>query len=208
MSEGWIDDQLVARGIRDARVLDVMARVPREAFVPEVSRALAYADRALPLSCGQTISQPFMVASMTEALRLTGTERVLEVGTGSGYQSAILASLAREVITIERWPELADAARERLAALGYTNITVVAADGTRGDPPHAPFDRILVTAGAPRAPESLKQQLVADGGVLVIPIGPPGHQWLTVISRQGDRFEESVREACVFVPLVGAEGWP
>jgi protein-L-isoaspartate(D-aspartate) O-methyltransferase len=207
MSEGWIDEQLVARGIRDPRVLEVMARVPREAFVPEASRALAYADRALPLACGQTISQPFMVASMTEALRLTGGERVLEIGTGSGYQTAILASLAREVTTIERWPELANDAKARLAALGYENVTVLVADGTLGDPSRAPFDRILVTAGAPRVPEPLKQQLVPNGGVLVIPIGPSGHQWLTVISRQDDRFEESVRDACVFVPLVGEEGW-
>jgi protein-L-isoaspartate(D-aspartate) O-methyltransferase len=207
MSEGWIDEQLVARGIGDPRVLEAMARVPREAFVPEASRALAYADRALPLACGQTISQPFMVASMTEALQLTGAERVLEVGTGSGYQTAILASLAHEVITIERWPELAGAARARLAALGYRNVTVIVGDGTLGDPSHAPFDRILVTAGAPHVPEPLKQQLVPDGGVLVIPIGSSGHQRLTVVSRHADRFTESVGEACVFVPLVGEEGW-
>src|SRR4051794_11184301 len=116
MSEAWIDEQLVERGIRDPRVLEAMARVPRESFVPEASRPLAYADRALPLACGQTISQPFMVASMTEALRLTGRERVLEIGTGSGYQTAILACLAREVISIERWPELAGDAQGRLAA--------------------------------------------------------------------------------------------
>jgi protein-L-isoaspartate(D-aspartate) O-methyltransferase len=204
----WIDEQLLARGIRDARVLDAMARVPRDAFVPDVSRAQAYADRALPLPCGQSISQPFMVALMTEALALDGSERVLEIGTGSGYQTAILASLAREVITIERWPDLADAAQLTLTRLGYTNVKIIVADGTLGLPAIAPFDRILVTAGAPRVPESLKRQLSAQGGMLVIPIGPPDQQRLTVITREGERFGESIRESCVFVPLVGQEGWP
>src|SRR5258706_3692539 len=151
MSEGWIDEQLVARGITDARVLAAMRRVPRESFVPNAAQSYAYDDRALPIGSGQTISQPYMVAVMSEALRLTGSERVLDVGTGSGYQAAVLGELAREVITIERVPELAEAAKARLAALGYTNIDVRVGDGTLGIPSNAPFDAILVAAGAPRA---------------------------------------------------------
>jgi len=207
MSEGWIDEQLVARGITDARVLDVMRRVPREAFVPSASSELAYADRALPIGCGQTISQPYMVAVMSEALRLTGGERVLEVGTGSGYQAAVLGELARHVMTVERVPELAEAARARLAALGYTNVDVSVGDGTLGSPSHAPFDGILVAAGAPRAPDALKEQLSPEGGRLVIPVGPAEQQWLVVITRHGDRFTESTGIGCVFVPLLGRNGW-
>ncbi len=206
--ERMIADQLAARGIRDQRVLEAMRRVPRHAFVPEASRALAYADHALPIGSGQTISQPFMVAVMTEALLLKGTERVLEIGAGSGYQAAILAELAREVISIERRPELAETARTTLAALGYTNIRVIVGDGTVGYAPAAPFDGILVAAGAPRVPESLKQQLSATGGRLIIPIGPAEQQRLVVIVRDENRFNESLREGCVFVPLVGAEAWP
>ena len=207
MSEGWIDEQLVARGITDARVLDVMRRVPREAFVPNASSEQAYADRALPIGCGQTISQPYMVAVMSEALRLTGSERVLEIGTGSGYQAAVLGELARHVMTIERVPELAEAARARLAALGYTNVEVSVGDGTLGSPSDAPFDGILVAAGAPRAPDALKEQLSPEGGRLVIPVGPAEQQWLVVITRHGDRFTESTGIGCVFVPLLGQHGW-
>jgi protein-L-isoaspartate(D-aspartate) O-methyltransferase len=204
----WIDEQLVARGIRDARVLDAMRRVPREAFVPEASQPLAYADRALPIQSGQTISQPFMVAVMTQALMLQGEERVLEIGTGSGYQAAILAVLAAEVVTIERRPELADAARTTILSLGYTNVDVIVGDGTLGLVTRAPFDRILVTAGAPRVPEALMQQLSPAGGRLVIPVGSSEQQWLRVIARDGDRFEEETLDACVFVPLVGEDAWP
>jgi protein-L-isoaspartate(D-aspartate) O-methyltransferase len=203
----WIDEQLLARGVADARVLDAMRRVPRDAFVPEQARSEAYADRALPIGGGQTISQPYMVAVMTEALRLTGSERVLEVGTGSGYQAAVLAELAREVITVERLPDLADAARARLAALGYANVHVIVGDGSIGSPPHAPFAGILVAAGAPHLPEALKRQLSFDGGRLVIPIGPAEQQRLTVVTRDGDRFTESTGVGCVFVPLLGDEGW-
>ena len=206
MSDGWIDDQLVARGIADARVLDAMRRVARDAFVPDDSHAAAYADRALPIGSGQTISQPYMVAVMTEALRLTGAERVLEVGTGSGYQAAILAELAREVITIERRPELAETARQRLAALGYTNVEVVIGDGTLGSPAHAPFDAILVAAAAPHVPAPLKQQL-SDGGRLVLPVGPSDQQRLHIITRLGEQFSQTLGVGCVFVPLIGAEGW-
>lgn len=203
----WIDDQLVARGIRDTRVLDAMRRVPRHAFVEQDAQGLAYADRALPIGDGQTISQPYMVAAMTEALRLQGHERVLDVGTGSGYQAAILAELARAVVTIERRPDLAEAARERLVSLGYRNIRVVIGDGSLGYVDDAPYDGILVAAASPRVPESLKHQL-ADNGRLVIPVGPPDQQRLIIVHRDGDRFVESVHEGCVFVPLVGAEGWP
>jgi protein-L-isoaspartate(D-aspartate) O-methyltransferase len=206
--ERMITDQLAARGIRDQRVLEAMRRVPRHAFVQEESRALAYADRALPIGSGQAISQPYMVAVMTEALLLKGTERVLEIGTGSGYQAAILAELTREVITIERRPELAERARTTLAALGYPNIRVIVGDGTVGYASAAPFDGILVAAGAPRVPESLKQDLSAAGGRLVIPIGPAEQQRLAVIIRDGNSFDQSLREGCVFVPLVGAEAWP
>jgi protein-L-isoaspartate(D-aspartate) O-methyltransferase len=203
----WIDEQLVARGIKDARLLDAMRRVPREAFVPPTSQTLAYADRALPIGSGQTISQPFMVAVMSEALRLDGAERVLEIGTGSGYQTAILAELAAHVFSIERHPALADAARATLLALGYTNVDVVVGDGTLGLADQAPFDRILVTAGAPRVPDALSQQLSPQGGRLVIPVGTPEQQWITVVVRDGDRFNESTREACVFVPLLGQDAW-
>jgi protein-L-isoaspartate(D-aspartate) O-methyltransferase len=207
VSEGWIDEQLVARGITDARVLDAMRRVPRDAFVPPDSRDAAYADRALPIGLGQSISQPYMVAAMTEALRLTGDERALDVGTGSGYQAAILSELAREVITIERRLELADEARATLAALGRSNVLVLAGDGTLGSPVHAPFDAIVVGAGAPRVPDALKAQL-ALGGRLVIPVGPPEHQRLHVVLRDGHGFVETLGIECVFVPLIGAEGWP
>jgi protein-L-isoaspartate(D-aspartate) O-methyltransferase len=206
--ERMVTDQLAARGIRDQRVLDAMRRVLRHAFVPEESRALAYADRALPIGSGQTISQPLMVALMTEALLLTGTERVLEIGTGSGYQAAILAELAREVISIERRPELAETAHATLAALGCSNVQVIVGDGTIGYASAAPFDGILVGAGAPRVPESLKQQLSVTGGRLIIPIGPAEQQQLAVIVRDEKGFTQWLREACVFVPLVGAEAWP
>jgi len=200
-------EQLQRRGVHDARVLDAMARVPRHEFVPPEQQAQAYGDCALPIGEGQTISQPFMVAVMSAALALAGGERVLEIGTGSGYQAAVLGALAREVITIERRASLAAVARQRLASLGYTNIDVVVADGSNGYPPRAPYGGIIVTAGAPRVPASLKTQL-ADGGRLVVPIGSRFHQDLVVVERRGDALVETMREACAFVPLVGQEGWP
>jgi protein-L-isoaspartate(D-aspartate) O-methyltransferase len=168
--------------------------------------SLAYADRALAIGNGQTISQPYMVAVMTQALALLGGERVLEIGTGSGYQAAILGELAREVVTIERHADLAEAARVCLESLGFKNISVVVGDGT-ANAAVVPYDAILVTAGAPRVPESLKAQL-ADGGRLVIPIGSHAHQELTVIVRRRDALVESLHEGCVFVPLVGLQAWP
>jgi len=202
-----VAEQLERRGIRDARVLDAMRRVPRDAFVAPADHWRAYADQALPIGEGQTISQPYMVAAMTEALGLAGGERVLEIGTGSGYQAAILAELAGEVISIERHAALAEAARGRLADLGYANVTVLVADGSVGYPGCGPYAGILVAAGAPRVPEALKLQL-AENGRLVIPVGPQGHQELTVLRREAGQWRETTREPCVFVPLIGQEGWP
>jgi len=202
-----LDSQIRARNVRDPRVLEAVRTVPRHLFVEEALRDRAYLDKALPIGEKQTISQPYMVAAMTESLNLQGDERVLDVGTGSGYQAAILAELAREVITIERRPELADTARERLVSLGYHNIRVVVGDGSVGFEESAPYHGILVAAGSPRVPESLKYQLV-DGGRLVIPVGPPEHQRLTLVRRAGNNFVETVQDECVFVLLRGAEGWP
>jgi len=202
-----VDEQIAARGIRDARLLDAMRRVPRHLFVPTDQQPLAYTDRALPIGADQTISQPFMVATMTEALGAGPSAVVLEVGTGSGYQAAVLSLLVREVITLERRPDLASAAASTLSSLGFQNVTVIVGDGTLGAPELGPFDGILVTAGAPRVPPALPAQL-RDRGRLVIPVGPPSHQEVVVVSRRGDRFEESRREGCVFVPLIGAAGWP
>jgi protein-L-isoaspartate(D-aspartate) O-methyltransferase len=203
-----VAEQLARRGVRDRGVLDAMGRVPREEFVAPSDRWRAYADQALPIGEGQTISQPYMVAVMTAALALTGGGRVLEIGTGSGYQAAVLAELAGEVITIERHAALAEAARARLADLGYTNVTVLVGDGSVGYAAGAPYDGILVAAAAPRVPEAIKLQL-REGGRLVIPVGPPGEQELVVIRRGPDgQFIESAGDPCVFVPLVGQEGWP
>jgi protein-L-isoaspartate(D-aspartate) O-methyltransferase len=181
--------------------------VPRHHFVPRDQQRLAYADRALPIAEDQTISQPFMVATMTEALQVGPDALVLEVGTGSGYQAAVLSLLVREVVSIERRPELAAAAAANLAALGYHNVRVIVGDGTLGAPDLAPFDGILVTAGAPRVPPALTGQL-RDHARLVIPVGPSGHQEIAVITRDGDRYDEVGGESCVFVPLIGAGGWP
>jgi protein-L-isoaspartate(D-aspartate) O-methyltransferase len=202
-----VSEQLERRGIRDPRVLDAMRSVPRHLFVPPERQAGAYEDRALPIGDGQTISQPYMVATMTEALSIAAGAHVLEIGTGSGYQAAILAVLARDVITIERRPGLAEAAARRLMSLGFTNVTVVVADGSGGYPGAAPYDAIVATAGAPQVPASLRTQL-ADGARLVMPVGSAFHQDLVVTRRRGETFVESRGESCVFVPLVGREGWP
>ena len=201
-----VASQLERRGVREPRVLDAMRHVPRHMFVPPDQRAGAYEDRALPIGSGQTISQPYMVAIMSAALGSVAGMRVLEIGTGSGYQAAVLAELAAEVITIERRPELGETARQRLASLGCTNITVIVGDGSLGHPAGAPYAGIVVTAGAPGVPASLKAQL-ADGARLVVPVGSQEHQHLLVIERAGDSFIEVRAEACVFVPLIGCEGW-
>jgi protein-L-isoaspartate(D-aspartate) O-methyltransferase len=201
-----VERQIADRGIDDPRVLAAMREVPRHLFVPPAGRGEAYDDRPVPIGEGQTISQPFMVAIMTALLGPRDTDRVLEVGTGSGYQAAILARLSAQVISIERHQALADAARERLRDLGIDNVTIVVADGTEGWPGGAPYSRILVTAGAPRIPDPLRAQL-AQGGRLVIPVGPAGFQRLTTVERNGDRFEIAEGAACRFVPLVGRHGW-
>jgi protein-L-isoaspartate(D-aspartate) O-methyltransferase len=201
-----IDRQLRARDVADERVLEAMARVPRERFVPAELRARAYEDAALPIGHGQTISQPYMVARICEELGLRGSERVLDVGTGSGYQAAVLAELAREVHTIERIPELAEQARANLAAAGVENVTVHVGDGTLGLPEHAPFQAIAVAAAAPEPPPSLYDQLTV-GGRLVVPVGCRSGQELLVVVRspEGPAVLRSV--PCRFVPLVGEEGF-
>jgi protein-L-isoaspartate(D-aspartate) O-methyltransferase len=198
--------QLERRGVREPRVLEAMRHVPRHLFVPREQQAAAYEDRALPIGYAQTISQPYMVAIMSAALGPLAGKRVLEIGTGSGYQAAVLAELAAEVITIERRPELGETARQTLTSLGYARVTVIIGDGSLGHPPCAPYAGILVTAGAPQVPASLKAQL-ADGGRLVVPVGSHDHQDLMVIERVGATFVEVRAEACVFVPLIGSEGW-
>jgi protein-L-isoaspartate(D-aspartate) O-methyltransferase len=193
-------------GIYDVSVLHAMASIPREQFVSEALRDVAYTDRALPLCLGQTISQPMMVAVMTQALRLSGRERVLEIGTGSGYQTAILSRLAASVHTIERHEELTAPVAKRLASLGISNVTLIVGDGSLGWPQEAPYDRILVTAGAPSIPDSLLHQLILDG-ILVIPVGRADLQELQVIQKGMDTIHVQSLGQCIFVPLVGEEGW-
>ena len=202
-----LEEQLRARGIRDPRVLEAMEAVPRETFVPAAERALAYEDSAVPLGQGQTVSQPYMVAVMTEALRPRPDDRVLEIGTGSGYQTAVLARLVAEVYSIERFDALADDARRRLDALGVENVRIRVGDGTLGWPEHAPFDAILVTAGAPAVPPPLREQLSEDGGRLVIPVGDHRLQELVRLERRGTEWHRDELLGCRFVPLVGEEGW-
>ena len=202
-----VHSQIQGRGIRDQRVLEALGRVPRHLFVPEASRRSAYDDTPLPIGHGQTISQPYMVALMTEALRLRPGIKVLEVGTGSGYQAAVLAELGCEVHTVECIPELAEDARRRLRALGYDGVQVHPADGSVGLLVEAPFGGVLVTAGGPRVPEPLREQLAADGGVLVIPVGDRLVQTLLRVTRGGEAYREENLGGCRFVPLVGEEGW-
>ena len=203
-----VESQLAARGIVDTRVLEAMAWVPREDFLPEDRQSWAYCDRAVPLGHGQTVSQPYMVAAMTEALRLGPEDRVLEVGTGSGYQAAVLSAIAAEVFTIERLPDLQSAAEERLAALGISNVRFRVGDGSLGWPEEVPFDAIIVTAGAPSVPPALKSQVNEDGGRLVIPVGPRRQQSLIRYTRTGNEYVTERLLNCAFVPLVGSEGWP
>ena len=203
-----VESQLRGRGVEDERVLAAMRSVPREEFLPERHRHLAYVDGAVPIDAGQTISQPYMVARMTELLRVAPGDRILEVGTGSGYQAAVLAELGASVTSIERQAELAPQARERLARLGYgERVDVRIGDGTLGAPDDAPFDGIIVTAGAPRVPEALLEQL-GDAARLVVPVGPRDRQDLRVVQRHGREWREWSEGPCVFVPLVGQEGWP
>ncbi|MCL6504750.1 MAG: protein-L-isoaspartate(D-aspartate) O-methyltransferase [Pirellulales bacterium] len=196
-----VQDQLIRRGIRSQPVLEAMLHVPRERFVQTLDPEEAYSDQALPIECGQTISQPYMVALMTEALSLSGKERVLEVGTGSGYQTAILARLAAEVVSLERHAELSVRAKQVLAELGCRNVELVVGDGTLGWPARAPYDRILVTAGAACVPQPLWEQL-AEGGILVIPVDCGDGQILERITKRSGRAVREALTGCRFVPLV------
>jgi protein-L-isoaspartate(D-aspartate) O-methyltransferase len=201
-----VEEQLRVRGLRDEAVLDAMMQVPREAFIPAASRHLAYDDRALAIEHGQTISQPYIVAYMTEKLLTTPSCRVLEVGTGTGYQAAVLASLVQHVYSIERLSDLKEKAAAVLAELGISNVSLFVGDGTLGLPEYAPFDRIIVTAGAPNVPRALVEQLV-NGGVMVVPVGRENEQSLVRVTRRGDRAFEERMLGCRFVKLVGEEGW-
>ena len=203
-----VDEQLVARGLADARVLAAMRRIPREAFVAPADEAKAYDDSPLQIDAKQTISQPYIVALMAEAAKLSPTDRVLEVGTGSGYAAAVFAELAAQIFSIERHSPLADTARDRVATLGYRNIFVGTGDGTLGWREHAPFEAIIVAAGSPTLPAALCEQLTL-GGRLVIPVGAEEHQALLRVTRTAaERWAEEDLGPVRFVPLIGAQGWP
>src|ERR1022692_2479363 len=208
LRNGMVDRQVVARGVRSHVVLDALRAIPREAFLPETLQEFAYEDSPLPIAEGQTISQPYIVTLMAEALLLEGGEKVLEIGTGSGYAAAVLAEIAAEVYTVERIGQLAEKAAAALAEQGYDNVHVLHGDGTRGWPEHAPYDAIVVAAGGPQVPESLKEQLKI-GGRLVIPVG--ADRRLQELVRGVRASEHEYRTEGIadvrFVPLVGAEGW-
>ena len=203
-----VDRDVAGRGISDPRVIRAMATVPRERFIDPEQASCAYGDEPLPIGEGQTISQPYIVARMTEALDLGSTDRVLEIGTGSGYAAAVLAEIAAEVYTVERVAALADRARWRLAALGYRQVHVRLGDGTLGWPEHGPYDAIAVTAGGPDVPQALLEQL-AIGGRLVMPVGPMrfGQRLVRIVRGHGGLRREEL-DPVAFVPLVGAQGWP
>ncbi len=201
-----VKEQIRRRGVTDERVLEAMLAVPREVFIPPDQCRRAYEDRALPIGCNQTISQPFIVAYMTEQLALSPDATVLEIGTGSGYQTAILAMLCERVFTVERLTHMHEAAIRNLAQLGIRNVTAVVGDGSGGLPEHAPYQRILVTAAAPKVPQRLVDQL-ADGGILVLPVGGEAEQTIIRVNRQCGRTTETPALACRFVKLIGKEGW-
>lgn len=204
--ERMVKEQLIARGIRDPRVLQAMRTVPRHRFIRREYRHLAYADGPLPIGHQQTISQPYIVALMTELLKLNGTERVLEVGTGSGYQAAVLSLLAAEVHSVERLPELTRQAQKVLQALGYTNVYLHNGDGSQGWPEHAPYQGVIITAAAPQVPPPIQDQL-DNGGRIVIPVGGPYGQTLQLWTRQGDKWDREAQVPVAFVPLRGTWGW-
>ena len=201
-----VEEQIRRRGIRDERVFSVMAEVPRHLFIPKEIRQLAYADEPLPIGEGQTISQPYIVAEMTAALRLSGTEKVLEIGTGSGYQTAILARLCREVVTIERIAALSAAARTRLVAMDAGNVMYIVGDGSLGSPANAPFDRILSAAASPSVPAPWISQL-SEGGIIVLPVGGRYEQELIRVTLAKGHTDTEVLGGCRFVPLVGMHGF-
>lgn len=202
-----IEYHLKGRDINDSRVLDAMARIPREPFVPAKYAAQSYDDNPLPIGVGQTISQPYIVALMTQSLKLTGSEDVLEIGTGSGYQTAILATLAKKVYTIERLNELSESAQAVLGRLGFENIEYYIGDGSCGWPTDIQFDRIIVTAGVPAIPEPLQRQL-KEGGLLVAPVGGPWTQELVVAEKKKGQLQQKIICGCRFVKLVGKHGYP
>jgi protein-L-isoaspartate(D-aspartate) O-methyltransferase len=197
-----IHRDLMQRGISSPRVLQAMEAVPRDIFMSEGWRDEAYADHAAPIDCGQTISQPYMVALMTEALNLTGDEKVLEIGTGSGYQTALLSRLARRVVSIERHEPLSRQAEKALNQIGCENVLLIVGDGTQGYPPEAPYDRIIVTAAADEIPPALAEQL-AEGGWMIIPLGADDHQVLQSLHKRGGQFDRQALTPCRFVPLIG-----
>lgn len=201
-----VENQIVERGIKNKRVIEAMKKVPRDLFVPEEIRDEAYDDRALPIGYGQTISQPYIVALMTELLELKGDEKVLEIGTGSGYQAAVLAEIVREVHTIERISELAELAKKKFEKLGYKNIKVYVKDGTEGLPEEAPFDRIIITAATPELPEPLIAQL-KEGGIIVAPVGERFSQYMLKAEKKGSELEQHYLIPVAFVPLIGKYGW-
>ena len=204
--ERMVAEQVAGRGVADARVLDAMRRVPRHRFVEEALRERAYGDYPLPIGEGQTISQPFMVGRMTELLRLAGREKVLEIGTGSGYQAAVLSRCAARVCTVERLPRIAARARQLLEELGYANVWVRTANGTFGWPDEAPFDRILVAAGGPVVPPPLFEQLI-EGGLMIMPVGGADGQKLQLIEKVRGEMRITEDSGCVFVPLIGKHAW-
>ena len=201
-----VDGQIISRGVTDPRVLGAFLEVPRHLYVPKRQQGNAYQDRPLAIGLGQTISQPYIVAYMTEKLLLKGDERVLEIGTGSGYQAAILGILAGEVHSVERHPALAENAERLLRELGHNNIQVHLGDGTSGWPDFAPYQAMMVTAAGPDVPEPLLEQL-DDGGRLVMPVGSKGSQYLVKIERRGDDFLRENLTPVAFVPLIGEHGW-
>lgn len=201
-----VGTQLRKRGVKDERVLRAMETVPRHEFVAQQSMSRAYADEPLAIGGGQTISQPYIVAAMTEALQLCGSERVLEIGTGCGYQAAVLSLLSRDVYSIEYRPELARSAAERLERLGFQNVHVHCGDGSQGLKEFAPYDAILMAAAAPFVPEPLREQL-NEGGRIIAPIGTEEHQQLLLVTRHGTGYSSERREPCRFVPLLGRYGW-
>lgn len=201
-----VEEQLIGRGVKDERVLVAMRKVPRHEFLPEAIRGMAYADNALPIGESQTMSQPYMVALMTQILGLTGTERVLEIGTGSGYQAAVLAELCGKVYTVERVKTLGEKARAVLDRLGYRNIAIKVYDGTYGWKEMSPFDAIMVTAGSPDIPAPLVEQL-RIGGRMIIPVGDRSGQRLMKVVRTAEGPVIETNIPCVFVPLIGAHGW-
>ena len=205
--EQMIQQQVVERGITDDRVINALRQIPREKFFPTGSRDDAYADRAAPIGHGQTISQPYMVALMTARLNVRDTDKVLEVGTGSGYQTAILATLAGEVYTVERVKPLLDEAFERILDMNLRNVHFRHGDGTSGWKEAAPFDRILITAGAPELPRKLLLSQLADNGIAILPIGPHDEQMLVEVRRNVNELTATDIVPCRFVKLIGAEGW-